>query len=165
MKPQVRKPKPQTDLAKFLQKQIEIEHKIVKSLDEALKEIANPAVKTALKGVSLDSVKHAEMYTAAAKLLTPVPPALSQELTQSDLDKQRKLVEKHVHMEAELIKQLTGIMQNIENEKIGLLLKSILQDERKHHKLLKRIMKIFVRGETITKEWWDILQEEYVPRW
>ena len=157
--------KPQDKLVKFLQKQIEVENKIVESINEALGEMANPVVKTALKGISLDSLKHAEMYTAAVRLLTDAPPALSQELTQHDLDKQRKLVEKHVRIEAELIEQLTEMMQGLENKKVELLLDAILQDERKHHELLKRMLQILVRGETMTEEWWKILNEEYVPRW
>jgi len=157
--------KPQDKLVKFLQKQIEVENKIVESINEALGEMANPVVKTALKGISLDSLKHAEMYTAAVRLLTDIPPALSQELTQHDLDKQRKLVEKHVRIEAELIEQLTEMMQGLENKKVELLLDAILQDERKHHELLKRMLQILVRGETMTEEWWKVLNEEYVPRW
>ena len=157
--------KPQDKLVKFLQKQIEVENKIVESINEALGEMANPVVKTALKGISLDSLKHAEMYTAAVRLLTDIPPALSQELTQHDLDKQRKLVEKHVRIEAELIEELTEIMQGLENKKVELLLDAILQDERKHHELLKRMLQILVRGETVTEEWWKVLNEEYVPRW
>ena len=157
--------KPKDKLVKFLQKQIEVENKIVESINEALGEMANPVVKTALKGISLDSLKHAEMYTAAVRLLTDIPPALSQELTQHDLDKQRKLVEKHVRIEAELIEQLTEMMQGLENKKVELLLDAILQDERKHHELLKRMLQILVRGETMTEEWWKVLSEEYVPRW
>ena len=157
--------KPKDKLVKFLQKQIEVENKIVESINEALGEMANPVVKTALKGISLDSLKHAEMYTAAVRLLTDIPPALSQELTQHDLDKQRKLVEKHVRIEAELIEQLTEMMQGLENKKVELLLDAILQDERKHHELLKRMLQILVRGETMTEEWWKVLNEEYVPRW
>ena len=157
--------KPQDKLVKFLQKQIEVENKIVESINEALGEMANPVVKTALKGIGLDSLKHAEMYTAAVRLLTAAPPALSQELTQHDLDKQRKLVEKHIHIEAELIEQLTEMMQGLENKKVELLLDAILQDERKHHELLKRMLQILVRGETVTEEWWKVLNEEYVPRW
>jgi rubrerythrin len=157
--------KPQDKLVKFLQKQIEVEKKIVESINEALGEMANPVVKTALKGISLDSLKHAEMYAAAVRLLTDIPPALSQELTQYDLDKQRKLIENHVRMEVELMEQLTEMMQGLENKKVELLLDAILQDERKHHELLKRMLEILVRGETMTDEWWKVLNEEYVPRW
>ena len=142
------------ELVNFLEEQINIENKIVDSLNSALVEIGNPAVKGVLKGISLDSVKHAEMYVAAVKLLTSVPQALTQE----HLDKQRELVENHIRMEEELIERISEVIPSIENEKVKLLLNAILLDEKRHHELLKKVLDILVRGETITEEdWWDIL--------
>jgi len=147
------------ELVSFLREQIKIENKIVNSLNKALREIGNPAVKGVLKGISLDSVKHAEMYDAAVMLLTRVSQALSQE----HLDKQRDLVEKHIRMEAELIEKISNVMPTIENEKVKLLLNAILWDEKRHHELLKKVLQILVSGETITEEdWWDVLWK-YVP--
>ena len=142
------------ELVAFFRKQINIENEIVDSAREALDEIGNPAVKGVLKGISLDSMKHAEMYGAAINLLTSVPPALTQE----NLDKQRELVKRHVHMEADLIEKIRRKMPNIENKKVKLLTNAILQDEKRHHQLLREILEILVRGETITEEdWWSIL--------
>lgn len=142
------------ELVTFLREQIKIEHKIVESLNSALREIGNPTVKGVLKGISLDSVKHAEMYAAAVTLLTSV----SQALTQEHLDKQRELVKEHIRIEAELIERISEVMPSIENEKVKLLLNAILLDEKRHHKLLKEVLEILVRGETITDEdWWDVL--------
>jgi len=147
------------ELVNFLKEQIKIENKIVNSLNRALREIGNPAVKGVLKGISLDSVKHAEMYDAAVMLLTRVSQALSQE----HLDKQRELVERHIRMEAELIEKITNVIPTVENEKIKLLLNAILWDEKRHHELLKKVLEILVSGETITEEdWWDVLWK-YVP--
>jgi rubrerythrin len=142
------------ELTVFLEKQIEIENKIVESLNSSLREIGNPTVKGVLKGISLDSVKHAEMYASAVKLLTSV----SQALTQENLDKQRELIKEHIRIEAELIKRISEVIPSIENEKVRLLLNAILLDEKRHHELLKKVLEILVRGETITEEdWWDVL--------
>ena len=67
------------ELVKFIKAQIIIENEIVDSLNNALVGMKNPPVKGVLKGISLDSVKHAEMYAAAAELLTGVAQALTQE--------------------------------------------------------------------------------------
>ncbi|MEM2338300.1 MAG: hypothetical protein QXU46_00785 [Candidatus Bathyarchaeia archaeon] len=143
-----------SELLNFIKRQIEVENEIVDSLNEALKTIGNPSVRGVLKGISLDSLKHAEMYDAALKLLTTTQQALAQE----HLDKQRSLVEKHIRVEAELIKKISDILPTVENEKVKLLLTAILADERRHHELLKAVLEIIVRGETITEEdWWDIL--------
>jgi rubrerythrin len=144
------------ELVEFMKRQIIIEKEIVESLNKGIADIKNPPVKGVLKGISLDSVKHAELYSAAVTLLTKVSTALKQE----NLDEQRALVEKHIQMEAELIKKLEKILPTIENSKVQFLLDSILTDERRHHALLKTVLEIIVHGETITEaDWWKMLWE------
>jgi rubrerythrin len=141
-------------LINFLNKQIRIEHQIVSSLNKSLTDIGNPTIKGVLKGISLDSVKHAEMYDSAVKLLTSVPQALTQE----NLDEQKRLVERHIELEAELIEKISNTLPTVENKKVKLLLNAILVDEKRHHELLKEILEILVKGETITEsDWWDVL--------
>ncbi len=144
------------DLVALFKNQIKVEQTIVDSVKNGLVEIQNPAVKGVLKGISLDSMKHAEMYSSAINLLTSVPQALTEE----NLDKQRELVEKHIRLEAEIIQKLNEAILSIQNNKVKLLLNAILSDERRHHALLKKVLEILVKGETITdKEWWDIMWE------
>jgi rubrerythrin len=146
--------KSKEELTSFLKAQIKIENEIVDSLNNALIDVKNPPVKGVLKGISLDSVKHAEMYAASVELLTTVSRALSQE----HLDKQKALIEKHIRMEAELIKKIGKVLPTVENEKVKLLLRAILADEKRHHELLKMVLEILIRGETITEEdWWELL--------
>jgi len=145
------------ELTKFMKEQIKIENKIVQSLNNSLVDIGNPAVKGVLKGISLDSVKHAEMYSSAIALLTTV----SKALTQENLDKQKDLVEKHIQMEAELIEKISKMLPGVKDSKVKLLLNAILADEKRHHELLKKVLEILVHGETITEaDWWDILWKD-----
>jgi bacterioferritin (cytochrome b1) len=126
----------------------------VRSLNNSLGDIKNPTVKGILKGISLDSVKHAEMYASAVMLMTTV----SQALTQEQLEKQKDLVEKHIKMEAELIEKIDKVLPTVASEKVKLLLNAILMDEKRHHELLKNVLEIIVHGETITEaDWWDVL--------
>jgi hypothetical protein len=144
------------NLVEFMKRQIVIEKEIVDSLNKGIVDIRNPPVKGVLKGISLDSVKHAELYSAAVTLLTNV----SQTLKQENLDAQRALVEKHIQMEAELIKKIEKIMPTVENKKVKFLLDAILADERRHHAMLKMVLEIVVHGETITEaDWWELLWE------
>jgi rubrerythrin len=146
--------KTKSELISFIKQQIKIENEIVDSLNKGLVEIKNPPVKGVLKGISLDSMKHAEMYAAATELLTSVSQALSQE----HLDKQKALVQKHIDMEAELIKKISDVLPSVESDKVKLLLNAILEDEKRHHQLLKVVLEILVKGETITEDdWWEIL--------
>lgn len=145
------------ELVKFLKDQIKIENKIVESLNKSLPDLGNPTVKGVLKGISLDSVKHAEMYASAVTLLTSV----SKALTQENLDKQKDLVEKHIQMEAELIEKIGKVLPTVKDKKVKLLLNAILSDEKRHHELLKKVLEILVKGETITEaDWWDILWKD-----
>jgi len=146
--------KTKNELIEFMKRQIKIENEIVDSLNNALIDMKNPPVRGVLKGISLDSVKHAEMYAAATELLTRV----SQAITQEQLDKQKAVVEKHIRLEAELIKKISDLLPTVENEKVKLLLSAILEDEKRHHELLKMVLEILVSGEAITEaDWWDLL--------
>lgn len=145
------------DLVRFLKDQIKVENKIVDSLNKSLPEIGNPTVKGVLKGISLDSVKHAELYASAVVLMTSV----SKALTQENLDKQKDLVERHIQMEAELIRKISDMLPSVKDSKVKLLLNAILVDEKRHHGLLKQVLEILVKGETITEaDWWDILWKD-----
>ena len=144
-------------LIEFMKRQITNENAIVDSVNKGIKNINNPPVKAVLKGISLDSVKHAELYASAITLLTGV----SQAMTQQNLDEQRVLVEKHIKLETELIGKLEEMLPSIKNRKVAFLLNSILSDEQRHHELLKQVLEIIVRGETITEDdWWKLLWEE-----
>ena len=144
------------DLHEFLKNQITVEKEIVASLEKPLRDMKNPAVKGVLKGVSLDSIKHAELYMAAITLLTSTSTALTQE----HLDEHKALVEKHIEIESKLIIKLEVMIPNIEDKKVVFLLNSILADEKRHHEMLKMVLEIIVKGETITEDdWWKLLWE------
>ncbi len=145
------------DIVEFIKDQIKIENKIVQSLNKSLGAVGNQAVKGVLKGISLDSVKHADMYTSALTLLT----STSKALTQENLDTQKDLIEKHIEMEAELIEKITKTLPSVKDSKVKLLLSAILSDEKRHHELLKTVLEILVKGETITEaDWWDMLWKD-----
>jgi len=150
------------DMIKFLENQIKLENKIVESVENAVDKLENEAVVTALKGVSLDSAKHAMMYQSAINLLTVTSLALNEE----QLDLQKKVVENHIKMEEAVIKELETRVDKVENEKVELLLKAVLSDEHRHHKLLKTLYEILVRGEAVTQgDWWDAIWGDAPGLW
>jgi len=150
------------DMIKFLENQVKLENKIVRSVSDALEKIENEAVSTALRGISLDSSKHAEMYRSAVALLTRTSAPLNEE----QLNLQRETIEKHISMEAAVIRELEKKLPAVENEKVELLLKAILVDERRHHKLLKTLLEILVRGEAVTEgDWWEAVWGDVPGLW
>jgi rubrerythrin len=61
-------------------------------------------------------------------------------------------------LELGLIDKISQEIIKVKDEKVMLLLDAILADEKRHHELLKRVLEIIVKGETITdEEWFGIL--------
>ena len=141
---------------------IDAEKAIVKSVEDSLEELGNYAVEAALKGISLDSMKHAMLYGSALAILTQTRTPLDE----THLDAQRELVEKHITMEERVIAQLEEMIPRVENEKVSFILKAIIADERRHHKLLLNVQELLVRGETVTEEdWWDAVWGDVPGLW
>ncbi len=141
-------------LLEFIRKQAEVEEEIVESLNKSLDRIDNPAVRNVLKGISYDSLKHADMYRSIDKLLTePLPP-----LSHESLLEQRELVEKHIKYEEKLIEEIERVLPEIDDEKVKLVLKAILEDEKRHHELLEKVLEVIIRAESIDpQELWNLI--------
>ncbi len=143
----------QDKMAKFLQKQIKLEHQIVESVTNSLRTVRNPIVKQVLRAIAFDSQKHAGIYNAAMSI-TKVTPAL----TDKEYRELKEITAKHIVDEEKAIAALDKIMPKIKDAKIKFLLGSIAADERKHHELLNKILDLVVKKEAITEEdWWEIL--------
>lgn len=150
------------ELIDFFEKQIKLENVIVESVKKSIDKIDNAAVSTALMGISLDSKKHAMMYNSAIALLTMTSTALNDD----QLDIQKDVIEKHVKMEEAVIEQLERKLPTIENNKVKMLLEAIMVDEKRHHKLLRNLLSILVRGETVTEgDWWDAIWGDVPGLW
>ena len=141
-------------LLEFIRKQAEVEEEIVESLNKSLDRIDNPAVRNVLKGISYDSLKHADMYRSIDKLLTePLPP-----LSHESLLEQRELVEKHIKYEEKLIEEIERVLPEIDDEKVKFVLKAILEDEKRHHELLEKVLEVIIRAESIDpQELWNLI--------
>jgi rubrerythrin len=146
----------------FLESMIDAEKAIVKSVEDSLEELGNYAVEAALKGISLDSMKHAMLYGSALAILTETRTPLDE----TQLDAQRELVERHITMEERVIARLEEMIPRVENEKVSFILEAIIADERRHHKVLLNVQELLVRGETVTEEdWWDAVWGDVPGLW
>jgi len=141
------------ELIAFFREQVKNEEEIVESINKALRKLRNPVVVSVLKGMSLDSLKHADMYKAAESIIT-VAPAMSED----ELDHLNEVVSWHIANEEKVMDKVDSFIERIKDKKIKFLLENIQADEKRHHELLKTIMDVVARAETITKdEWWEIL--------
>ena len=141
------------ELIGFFREQVKHEEEIVRSINKALRKLKNPVVASVLKGMSLDSMKHADMYRAAESIIS-VARAMSEE----ELDHLNEVVSWHIKNEEKVMGHVEEIIKKVKDKKIKFLLENIQEDEKRHHELLKTIMDTIARGETITRdEWWEIL--------
>jgi len=141
------------ELVDFFREQARLEEVIVESVDKALRNVKNAVVESVLKGVALDSSKHAAIYRAAEQIVKVAPA-----LTESEFDQLRKVVKWHIENEEKIIRRLDDAAKKTGNKRIRFLLRAIAADEKRHHQLLDAIMDIVVKGETITNdEWWEML--------
>ena len=143
----------ENEMIEFFKDQIKLEHHIVESVTNSLKNVRNPVVKQVLRAIAFDSQKHAGIYNAAVSI-TNITPAL----TDKEYMELKEITERHIADEEKAIAALDKIMPKIKDEKIKFLLESIAADERKHHELRHKIMDLVVKKEAITEEdWWEIL--------
>lgn len=143
----------ETEMIKFFKNQIGLEHKIIRSITNSLKNVKNPVVKQVLRAIAFDSKKHADMYNAALSIKTVTPA-----LTDEEYRALKEITKKHIVDEEEAIAALEKFMPKVKDSKISFLLESIVVDEKKHHELLDKIIELIVRKEAITEEdWWEIL--------
>jgi rubrerythrin len=140
-------------MREFYKKQIKLEHHIVEAVTDSLRTVRNPVVKQVLRAIAFDSQKHAGIYNAALEL-AKVTPALTDE----EYRELKRITEKHIVDEEKAISALDEFMPRLKDAKAKFLLESILADERRHHKLLMKIVDLVVKKEAITEEdWWEIL--------
>jgi len=141
------------ELVEFFREQARLEEEIVESVNKALGAMKNPVVESVLKGMALDSSKHAAIYRAAERIVQVAPA-----LTEDEFNELRKVVKWHIENENKVIKRLEDAVKRTENKRIRFLLQAIVADEKRHHQLLDAMMDIVVKGETITDdEWWEML--------
>ena len=132
-------------LIQLIKKQIEVEKVNVKQVRETEKKVDNAAAKLLLLEIRLDSQKHADILDGILEVLSGVPASktLWEHRIESYIDPfvvQREL-ENHEQREAEMIEHVEEEIKHTEDEGLKLLLQHVLDDERKHHKILETIVK------------------------
>jgi rubrerythrin len=141
----------------FYEEQVGFENTIVEKAEASVEGIQNIMIRELILSIALDSKKHASMLTALVSLLTrpttSVPEEISSEIKQS--------ITEHIQMEAQAIEIYQKLLDSLDDESEKVVIKAILNDEIKHHSLLKTINKMIVEKLTLSeKEFWDMVEEE-----
>ncbi|MFW9903548.1 MAG: ferritin family protein [Candidatus Thorarchaeota archaeon] len=137
---------------KFYKNQIILEEEIVEAATTSVEDVPNIMVKELILGIAMDSKKHASLLNALIALNTGGTPLIPEETT----DKLKKNIEKHIKLEQQAIDTYTAFWKELEDEKEKVVVKAILNDEIRHHQLLKRLHDMVVEKEKLTEQdIWD----------
>ena len=137
----------------FLKEQIKLEEKIVLMAKSSVKSTKNELVRRLIEAVAIDSNKHALMLQAIIGHLELKTPFISEEKRDELGDK----IQEHIKLEASAIQTYGDMIPKIEDPGTKQVLQYILEDEKRHHKLLKRIHNLIIEKETLTEQdLWDL---------
>jgi len=132
-------------LIELIRAQIKVEKENVRQVTETEKKVDNAAAKLSLLEIRLDSQKHADILNGILEVLSGVPP--SQTLWEYRISSYidpflvKGELENHEKREARMIDHVEEEIKQTKDEGIKLLLQHVLEDERKHHKILETIVK------------------------
>jgi rubrerythrin len=133
-------------------KQIALEERIVEAAHTTVKDMKNVMVRELVLGIAMDSNKHSSLLNALVASFGSTP-LIAEEIT----DQLRTNLEDHIQLEQEAIDSYKEIWKHLEDEKEKIIIKAILNDEIRHHSLLKKIHNMIVEKETLTEQdLWDL---------
>ena len=147
---------PPTDLASLIETQIRLEKKTAKSVKEIEDATSNLAAKLFLAEIRYDTEKHAKILEAMITWmhhteLDAENRRFWQVETQSYVDAlvAKRMLTNHLKVETEMLKRTEETMAKTDDEALTLLFNHIKEDEKKHHEILKKILKHAFRMESI----------------
>ena len=140
----------------FYKEQINLENTIVEKAEKAVQGMENILIKELILGIALDSKKHAGMLSALVSMYTKPTPSVAEEFGE-DLE---KAITEHIELEKQAIDTYQEKLQTAEDENEKIIIKAILNDEKKHHKLLQTIQKMIIDKLTLSEnELWEMVEE------
>ncbi|MHA2175181.1 MAG: ferritin family protein [Candidatus Hodarchaeales archaeon] len=143
----------------FFKKQVKLENDIVLAAENSVKDFKNKIVKGLIEGIASDSTKHASLLNSLISAHEDSNPLIDEKVT----DQLKENLETHIKLESEAIETYKVLLSSLEDEKERLIIKYVLNDEIRHHSLLKRIHKMIVEKETFTEQdLWDLTWKDSI---
>ena len=132
------------DTLNKIKKQREFEEKTAKKLTALSEAAQNQLIKALLHSIVLDTTKHAETY----KMLLDLNEKAVMGKESKGLGKAE--IATHLREEALMLKQAKEISKAVKDENIKQVVENIIEDEKKHHRVLQQLLGMF---EKESKEW------------
>lgn len=129
--------KMQNEATDLLKKQIEVERNLVRLYSKTHENLESPAVKHLLHSIQLDSIKHIGICETAIEILS------GDNIAREEKKQMSQELDRHLELEKDSIKRVKKILEIgivHENEGVKRLMESLSDDEKRHHKMLTRLI-------------------------
>ncbi len=142
------------ELLNFINGQINFEERIVENVKRTTSSLGNTFVKELLLSIGLDSTKHAQLLKAVKSSMEGPTPFINE----SERDTIIKDIEDHIKLEAEAVKTYGELARGDYSDQVKVIAGLILEDEIRHHRLLKQLYKVLIEPETMSDDmvWGDM---------
>lgn len=121
--------------------------------------VRNSIVKMVLSRIMYDSLRHAATFQALIDVNTGQ--------TIWDVDKQQMIKELNVHIETEtkMVEGIEGIIKKVNDDNTERILKEIVADEKRHHRILVRLKDIIESIDVQKEDWEDLYRRQLQEEW
>jgi len=148
------------ELIKFIEEQIVLEKKIVEISKKSVDDIKNVLVRELIRGITMDSKKHALLLTALKGMLEEPTPLIEEE----NFDVIKKTIETHIELEAKAIVTYKSLLKTyVDDDRVKMIISEIHKDEVRHHAFLQVLLKAIVEKETLTEDLLEDWLYKYAP--
>lgn len=132
----------------FFREQITLENKIVELAEANANATDNILIAELIRGIALDSRKHANLLNAAIVMTSGPTPLIEEHQMEALGDHIRE----HIQLEEEAIRTYKEQLKTVEDERMQLILQYLVSDEERHHALLIRIDKWIIQPQALTED-------------
>ena len=142
-----------SDRAGRMERMAKMEEDYAVDYDKNIQGLGNVAIAGLMRGVSLDSRKHAGLYRAIATILRgPIG------ITDLEYDILEEALKRQILLETKMIEEAKTLMDEERDERVKFLLKEIYLDEIRHHRFLSNLLEAVGKKDMILdEEIWDQL--------
>ncbi len=146
-------------LVDFLKEQIALEKEIIDISRESIEDLKNLLVRELIRGITMDSQKHALLLGALMAMLSEPTPLIEE----SNFDHIKATIEKHIALEAKAIETYREILNTYDDDRIKTVISEIHKDEIRHHTFLLKLLDAIVKQETLTSDELEEWMFKYAP--
>lgn len=143
---------------KKLEKQKAFEDATVEKLNPLYKSITNPIIKLFIHRIILDTMKHSDTYQTLINMHRRVV------VGETDRNKMTQELTYHTQNESAMLDQAVEISKSVKDESSRKVLERIVEDEKRHHKILQELFEIISKeGEEWNKYLYDMFTGAGIP--